>query len=118
MVKNAADKHLLSTLWVVVITAALTLLLVGGAHYLGFLKFPGNQQDIHNTVSKNGEDRKIAYWRAPMNPTEIYDKPGKSAMGMDLDPVYEDELTENNTSGSDSQRKIAYWRAPMNPAEI
>jgi Cu(I)/Ag(I) efflux system membrane fusion protein/cobalt-zinc-cadmium efflux system membrane fusion protein len=27
-----------------------------------------------------------------MNPTEIYDKPGKSKMGMDLVPVYEDEL--------------------------
>jgi Cu(I)/Ag(I) efflux system membrane fusion protein/cobalt-zinc-cadmium efflux system membrane fusion protein len=27
-----------------------------------------------------------------MNPAEIYDKPGKSAMGMDLVPVYEDEL--------------------------
>ena len=32
---------------------------------------------------------KILYWRAPMNPTEIYDKPGKSKMGMDLVPVYE-----------------------------
>ncbi|MFA8344326.1 MAG: efflux RND transporter periplasmic adaptor subunit [Rhodothermaceae bacterium] len=38
----------------------------------------------------NGE-RKILYWRAPMNPNEIYDKPGKSNMGMDLVPVYEDE---------------------------
>ncbi|MFW6284645.1 MAG: efflux RND transporter periplasmic adaptor subunit [Desulfosalsimonas sp.] len=37
-------------------------------------------------------DREIAYWRAPMNPEEIYDEPGKSAMGMDLEPVYEDEL--------------------------
>ncbi len=37
-------------------------------------------------------DRKITYWRAPMNPTEIYDKPGKSSMGMDLVPVYEDEV--------------------------
>ncbi len=37
-------------------------------------------------------EREIAYWRAPMNPEEIYDEPGKSAMGMDLEPVYEDEL--------------------------
>lgn len=36
--------------------------------------------------------RKIAYWRAPMNPDEIYSEPGKSTMGMDLVPVYEDEL--------------------------
>jgi RND family efflux transporter MFP subunit len=36
-----------------------------------------------------GAERKILYWRAPMDPTEIYDKPGKSKMGMDLVPVYE-----------------------------
>ena len=36
---------------------------------------------------------KILYWRAPMDPTEIYDHPGKSKMGMDLIPVYEGEET-------------------------
>ncbi len=35
--------------------------------------------------------RKILYWRAPMDPNYISDKPGKSPMGMDLIPVYEDE---------------------------
>ena len=50
---------------------------------------------ISVTKPKSSE-RKIAYWKAPMNPAEIYDKPGKSAMGMDLVPVYEDE----NTDGS------------------
>ena len=38
-----------------------------------------------------GKERKILYWRAPMDPNEIYDHPGKSKMGMDLVPVYEDE---------------------------
>ncbi|OGU54587.1 MAG: efflux transporter periplasmic adaptor subunit [Ignavibacteria bacterium RBG_13_36_8] len=42
-----------------------------------------------NNVSVGG--RKILYWRAPMDPNEIYEKPGKSKMGMDLVPVYEDE---------------------------
>ncbi|MGE5229272.1 MAG: efflux RND transporter periplasmic adaptor subunit [Deltaproteobacteria bacterium] len=36
-------------------------------------------------------ERKIKYWRAPMDPTYIRDKPGKSPMGMDLVPVYEDD---------------------------
>lgn len=40
---------------------------------------------------KNQGERKILYWRAPMDPNEIYDSPGKSKMGMDLVPVYEDE---------------------------
>ncbi|MDE3155719.1 MAG: efflux RND transporter periplasmic adaptor subunit [Acidobacteriota bacterium] len=35
--------------------------------------------------------RKVLYWRAPMDPSYISDKPGKSPMGMDLVPVYEDE---------------------------
>ena len=39
----------------------------------------------------DSKDRKIIYWRAPMNPNEVYDEPGKSQMGMDLVPVYEDE---------------------------
>jgi len=38
------------------------------------------------------QERTVAYWRAPMDPSEIYNKPGKSAMGMDLVPVYDDEI--------------------------
>jgi len=39
------------------------------------------------------KERKVLYWRAPMNPNEVYDHPGKSKMGMDLVPVYEDEAS-------------------------
>jgi Cu(I)/Ag(I) efflux system membrane fusion protein len=35
--------------------------------------------------------KKIKYWVAPMDPTYIRNKPGKSPMGMDLIPVYEGE---------------------------
>lgn len=37
-------------------------------------------------------DREILYWRAPMDPAYIRNEPGKSPMGMDLVPVYADEL--------------------------
>jgi Cu(I)/Ag(I) efflux system membrane fusion protein/cobalt-zinc-cadmium efflux system membrane fusion protein len=40
--------------------------------------------------TRKQEDREILYWQSPMNPSEIYDKPGKSRMGMDLVPVYAD----------------------------
>jgi Cu(I)/Ag(I) efflux system membrane fusion protein/cobalt-zinc-cadmium efflux system membrane fusion protein len=43
-------------------------------------------------------ERKIKYWRAPMDPTYISNKPGKSPMGMDLVPVYEDEIAEDAIS--------------------
>ncbi len=38
-------------------------------------------------------ERKVKYWAAPMDPTFIRDEPGKSPMGMDLVPVYEDEVS-------------------------
>ena len=48
--------------------------------------------------SKPEGERKIKYWRASMDPTFISDKPGKSPMGMDLIPVYEDEIKEGAIS--------------------
>jgi len=38
-------------------------------------------------------ERKIKYWQAPMDPTYIRNEPGKSPMGMDLVPVYEDQAS-------------------------
>jgi len=38
-------------------------------------------------------ERKILYWRAPMDPNYTSDQPGKSPMGMDLVPVFEDAAT-------------------------
>lgn len=49
-------------------------------------------------ASNGKKGKKILYWRAPMDPTYISDKPGKSPMGMDLIPVYEGE--EDLTGGS------------------
>jgi len=38
------------------------------------------------------KERKVLYWTDPMyNPPYISDKPGKSPMGMELLPVYEDQ---------------------------
>ena len=44
-------------------------------------------------ASKPSGERKIKYWQAPMDPTYIRNEPGKSPMGMDLIPVYEDQAT-------------------------
>ena len=63
----------------------------GDCPICGMTLTPKRDESIAASTGQPAE-RQIAYWRAPMNPTEIYDKPGKSAMGMDLVPVYEDEL--------------------------
>jgi multidrug efflux pump subunit AcrA (membrane-fusion protein) len=66
----------------------------GNCPICGMKLTPKRDDDAAKTAgTPSDSERKIAYWRAPMNPTEIYDKPGKSAMGMDLVPVYEDEVT-------------------------
>jgi Cu(I)/Ag(I) efflux system membrane fusion protein/cobalt-zinc-cadmium efflux system membrane fusion protein len=58
---------------------------------------------------------RIKYWVAPMDPTYIRDAPGKSPMGMDLVPVYEDEV---NTAAEGAEPRIKYWVAPMDPTYI
>jgi len=49
-------------------------------------------------VSKPAGERKIKYWKSSMDPAFVSDKPGKDAMGMDLIPVYEDEVQEGAIS--------------------
>jgi len=43
------------------------------------------------TAGAGAGERKISHWVAPMDPNYRRDEPGKSPMGMDLIPVYEDE---------------------------
>ncbi|MBI4436281.1 MAG: efflux RND transporter periplasmic adaptor subunit [Candidatus Omnitrophica bacterium] len=50
----------------------------------------------HVVVSPSGEwvkEKKILYWTDPMMPDFKSDKPGKSPMGMELIPVYEEDKT-------------------------
>ncbi len=47
--------------------------------------------------TKSKGERKVKYWQAPMDPTYISDRPGKSPMGMDLVPVYEEEGGEGES---------------------
>lgn len=67
------------------------------------------------TSSGADGERKIIYWRAPMNPNEIYDQPGKSRMGMDLVPVYEDEASGEGVVSIDpvTMQNIGVRTAPV-----
>ena len=103
----------------VLITFAITaVVFFGVGKFMGINSSHGRITDgagQDQTQKKDSKEKKIIYWQAPMNPTEIYDEPGKSKMGMDLVPVYEDAAEEDSKS---SERKIVYWKAPMNPTEI
>ncbi|MFA0520546.1 heavy metal-binding domain-containing protein, partial [Vibrio sp. 10N.222.55.E8] len=74
-------------------------LLVGGALGFGANHFLFNSaHDMSLNNASNGassaaetSDQPL-YWVAPMDPNYQRDKPGKSPMGMDLIPVYADDV--------------------------
>lgn len=63
----------------------------------GLLLSPGEAPHDAAAPADSGGDAsepEVAYWVAPMDPAFRSDKPGKSPMGMDLVPVYEDETSD------------------------
>ncbi len=68
------------TILIAVATAALGL--AGGYLLAGGAMTPGGKD--------TGAEKKPLYWVAPMDPSYRRDGPGKSPMGMDLVPVYEE----------------------------
>lgn len=59
---------------------------------------PVSQDTGKETPTK--KERKVLYWVAPMDPSYRSDKPGKSPMGMDLIPVYADEVEGGESEAS------------------
>jgi len=55
--------------------------------------------DSSETGMEESGERAPLYWVAPMDPNYKRDKPGKSPMGMDLVPVYDDQ-DEGDTPGT------------------
>lgn len=72
---------------------------------------PGQQEE---------EGRKVLYWQAPMDPTYISDRPGKSPMGMDLIPVYEDEEQQAPSTAMEHDTRGTHevYTCPMHPEVI
>ncbi|MBI5588204.1 MAG: efflux RND transporter periplasmic adaptor subunit [Deltaproteobacteria bacterium] len=54
-------------------------------------------------------ERKVLYYRHPMDPKVTSPAPMKDNMGMDYIPVYEDEAPRK------TEHKVLYYRHPMNP---
>lgn len=78
-------------------------LLVGGA--LGFGANQYLSSASHDMSAMSGANAASSneplYWVAPMDPNYKRDKPGKSPMGMDLIPVYAEDLAgENDKPGT------------------
>ena len=61
----------------------------GAAGYCLALLHGPNRASVSASAPTAG--RKVLYWYDPMVPTQHFDKPGKSPMGMDMVPRYADE---------------------------
>lgn len=84
----------------VMITATISILLGLGAGWLAF--HPGVKSDA-------SQERKILYYRDPMNPQITSPTQKKSSDGMDFVPIYAEQ------SGGSGEKKIAYYKDPMHP---
>jgi len=61
---------------------------------------------IDTAFAKDGdENKKPLYWIDPMEPDVHYDKPGKSSMGMELVPVYEEPTKKEPSSPKKKTKK-------------
>jgi len=58
------------------------------------------KQDLKAGMVDPKTGKIIKYWVAPMDPKYISDEPGKSPMGMDLVPVYEEEGEEKEPAST------------------
>lgn len=84
----------------IIITAIASIIIGLGA---GWLLFRDSGEE------SSGMQRKILYYRDPMNPQMISPEPKKAPDGMDYVPVYAEE------SSSSGERKIVYYQDPMHP---
>lgn len=74
--------RLILTVMIVVVIAA------AGGYIVGTHSGFWNKVGGTSAADSASAQRKVLYWKAPMDPNFHSDKPGKSPMGMDLVPVY------------------------------
>ncbi|MBI3004469.1 MAG: hypothetical protein HYY49_03535 [Ignavibacteriales bacterium] len=94
-----------------IIGAVAILLVSGGVWYFGF-----------GTEEK--QERKVLYWTDPMIPGYKSPAPGKSPMGMEMIPVYEDSALGSEAEaepaeshkGHEHEGEIDYYTCTMHPS--
>ncbi|WP_020675438.1 efflux RND transporter periplasmic adaptor subunit [Geopsychrobacter electrodiphilus] len=79
----------------------LAVLLLAGLYWMTASMLAPQTVDFSIIRRAAAAERKVKYWKAPMDPTYIRNAPGKSPMGMDLVPVYEDDAQSGSTLSID-----------------
>jgi Cu(I)/Ag(I) efflux system membrane fusion protein len=78
-----------------ILTTAALMIGAAGGYYL-----PGQLNPAGEMGSGAKDPNEPLYWVAPMDPNYKRDKPGLSPMGMDLVPVYEEDLAGGDSPGT------------------
>ncbi|ERS88264.1 RND transporter [Marinobacter sp. EVN1] len=76
------------------------VLLGGLAGAVATYWFASDTHALSSAEQASSDSKKPLYWVAPMDPNFKSDKPGKSPMGMDLIPVYDDGGSADDTAGT------------------
>ena len=80
--------------WIAIVAVAVVAGGLGGRVRAWFPAAPAPGEPAATVAAGSGPcsgGAEPLYWKAPMDPTYVRDKPGKSPMGMDLVPVCPDE---------------------------
>ena len=98
----------------------LTVILFSGVCWLAESVVEGEMAALSFLTSADAAEKKIKYWAAPMDPTYIRNAPGKSPMGMDLIPVYEDDAQSGSTISIDpvTAQNMGVRTAPVVKGDI
>lgn len=60
--------------------------------WIGWFYLGSQEESAVDSAPSAAGEREVLYWQAPMDPNYRRDKPGKSPMGMDLVPVYAEDI--------------------------
>ncbi len=104
----AQTNKILRTVALVAAIAVLVGVLYGGKVRAAF-------RHEFNQERASRAEKKVLYWYDAMNPQHHYDKPGKAPDGMDLVPMYAEQVVPARESAQTGERKILYWYDPMHP---
>jgi Cu(I)/Ag(I) efflux system membrane fusion protein/cobalt-zinc-cadmium efflux system membrane fusion protein len=88
---NERKKIRISYVAIAAITAVITLVIAGAAAYfLGYLRPAASGTAGEQATAQPAKGKgKPLHWRSSMDPTEVYNHPGKDRMGMELVPAYD-----------------------------
>jgi membrane fusion protein, copper/silver efflux system len=96
-----------------VVVVVITLLIgLGGGYWLAVSNKNSAMSDMASSDTKT--ERKILFYRNPMNPSVTSPTPAKDSMGMDYIPVYAEE--DKSSEAKPGEKKILFYRNAMNPA--